>query len=142
SVPLPALRGGGIAEPYLDHLAANRVPIVDLAEGARMLVAAVSSPPPSPPPPSPPPPPAPSPASLEAYARELVAAATERSPADIDPHATFPSLGLDSLAAIDIVKRLEQRTGRSLPDTLLYEHDTLARLVAALAAAPAAAPAP
>ena len=40
--------------------------------------------------------------------------------------------GIDSLTAVDLVKKLEQRLGRDLPTTLLFEHDTIDALAAFL----------
>ncbi|GIJ59532.1 non-ribosomal peptide synthetase [Virgisporangium aurantiacum] len=40
--------------------------------------------------------------------------------------------GIDSLTAVDLVKKLEQRLGRELPTTLLFEHDTVDALAAFL----------
>ncbi len=48
-----------------------------------------------------------------------------------DQHLT--ALGIDSLAAITVVKSIEARTGRTLPTTLLFENDTLGKLAEALA---------
>ncbi len=141
AVSLPALRGGGMAEPFIDLLARSGVPIANVDDGARMLVEAVdaaravttaAAPPsgetvagsvPG--------------KSVEDVIRELVGAAVGIAPGSLDPDATFASMGLDSLAAIDIVKRIEDLVGRSLTDTFLYEHDTLTRLLLALDGGPA-----
>ncbi|MFW6724745.1 SDR family NAD(P)-dependent oxidoreductase [Streptomyces sp. MAR4 CNY-716] len=50
----------------------------------------------------------------------------------IDPAASFDALGMDSLSAIEVVRRLEPDFG-SLPRVLLYEHTTLDALAEHLA---------
>ncbi|MGA4845128.1 amino acid adenylation domain-containing protein [Streptomyces sp. G5(2025)] len=50
----------------------------------------------------------------------------------MDDDAPFLSLGLDSLGAVDLVKRLERRVGRSLPTTLFFEFRTVRELAAHL----------
>ena len=42
-------------------------------------------------------------------------------------------MGLDSLAAVDLVRKLERQLGCELPTTLLFEHPSIARLSAHLA---------
>lgn len=66
--------------------------------------------------------------------RALVARATRLRPEDIGLDDSLLSLGLESLAAVEIVKALEDRLGRRLPTTLLFEHPTLRRAAAALEA--------
>ncbi len=53
--------------------------------------------------------------------------------------AHLMTLGVDSLAAIDLVKALEEQLGRALPTTFLFEHDTIDKLVVELEAVSAAA---
>ncbi|MCB9765398.1 MAG: SDR family NAD(P)-dependent oxidoreductase [Alphaproteobacteria bacterium] len=72
------------------------------------------------------------PADLEARVRTLVARVARLAPEDLDPDATFTSLGVDSVQALDVVRDLEALTGRGLPTTLLYEAETLNALLAAL----------
>lgn len=75
--------------------------------------------------------------------RALVARATRLPPADIGLDESLLSLGLESLAAVEIVKTLETKLGRRLPTTLLFEHPTLRRAVAAMqSATPVRAAAP
>ncbi|MEV5410326.1 amino acid adenylation domain-containing protein [Thermopolyspora sp. NPDC052614] len=64
--------------------------------------------------------------------RRLVAAALRRPVDDIGDDEPFLGLGLDSLTAVDLVKRLERELGRSLPITLFFEHRTLRELAAHL----------
>ncbi|HEY3355369.1 MAG TPA: SDR family NAD(P)-dependent oxidoreductase, partial [Polyangia bacterium] len=79
--------------------------------------------------------------SLEQFLRRRLAQATGGAAADLDPDAPFQRLGLTSLAAVDLLKELEARIGRPLGVTLLFEHNTLAKVLAFLdAEAPAAAP--
>ena len=63
--------------------------------------------------------------------RALLERAIGRPVADDTP---FTELGVDSLMAMDVVQELSVALGRELPGTLLFEANTLARLVAALAA--------
>ncbi|MFE1802782.1 SDR family NAD(P)-dependent oxidoreductase, partial [Streptomyces sp. NPDC059517] len=76
-----------------------------------------------------------------AVLRELLAQSLSVPVSSVDDDAPFLSLGLDSLGAVDLVKRLERRTGRSLPATLFFEYRTVRELAAHLDAdsAPAAA---
>ncbi len=67
-----------------------------------------------------------------AVLRELLAQSLGVPAATVDDDAPFLSLGLDSLGAVDLVKRLERRTGRSLPATLFFEYRTVRELAAHL----------
>lgn len=51
---------------------------------------------------------------------------------EIDDQASFLAMGLDSLTAVDLVKRLEDDLGRALPTTLLFEYPSIAELSAYL----------
>ncbi|MGH3244760.1 MAG: beta-ketoacyl synthase N-terminal-like domain-containing protein, partial [Trebonia sp.] len=51
---------------------------------------------------------------------------------DIDPAAPFDSYGLGSAQAVSLSGELEERLGRTLTPTLLYEHPTIDQLAAAL----------
>ncbi|MEU3795611.1 amino acid adenylation domain-containing protein [Streptomyces fructofermentans] len=64
--------------------------------------------------------------------RELLARSLDMAPAAVDDEAPFLSLGLDSLGAVDLVKRLERRLGRTLPATLFFEYRTVRELAAHL----------
>lgn len=82
-----------------------------------------------------------------ALLRRLLAAALRLPPAEIPDDAPFLSLGLDSLAAVDLVRQLERELGISLPATLFFEYRTVRELAAHLdtpaspaPAAPAASP--
>ncbi|MFD9038572.1 amino acid adenylation domain-containing protein [Streptomyces bottropensis] len=75
--------------------------------------------------------------------RRLLAKALHRPPQEIGDDEQFLTLGLDSLTAVDLARRLERELGRPLPATLLFEHRTIGELAAHLAAtAPAPTPRP
>ncbi|MFD3737853.1 amino acid adenylation domain-containing protein [Streptomyces sp. NPDC058629] len=76
-----------------------------------------------------------------ALLRRLLAAALRLPPAEIPDDAPFLSLGLDSLAAVDLVRQLERELGASLPATLFFEYRTVRELAAHLDA-PAGPPPP
>ncbi|MFE0918959.1 amino acid adenylation domain-containing protein [Streptomyces nigra] len=68
--------------------------------------------------------------------RRLLAEALHRAPRDIGDDDPFLGLGLDSLTAVDLARRLESELGRPLPATLLFEHRTLGELTAYLRTEP------
>ncbi|MEV0898229.1 amino acid adenylation domain-containing protein [Actinoplanes sp. NPDC049802] len=72
---------------------------------------------------------------LVAVVRELLAGPLGRAPETIGTDEAFLALGLDSLTAVDLVKELERRLGRTLSTTLFFENRTIDELVARLAAA-------
>ncbi|PPK98725.1 amino acid adenylation domain-containing protein [Kineococcus xinjiangensis] len=72
----------------------------------------------------------------------LIAAELGRHPEDLDEEASLLTMGLDSLAAVDLVRRLERELGRELPTTLLFEHPSIAQLSAHLAGSQTVAPGP
>ncbi|MFF9063962.1 amino acid adenylation domain-containing protein [Streptomyces sp. NPDC014891] len=83
--------------------------------------------------------------------RRLLAEALHVSADVLGDDVPLLALGLDSLMAVDLVKRLERELDRSLPITLFFEHRTLGELARALGdsaplspapARPAAAPSP
>ncbi|WP_432192487.1 amino acid adenylation domain-containing protein [Streptomyces sp. bgisy027] len=65
--------------------------------------------------------------------RSLLADALRRAPEEIGDDEPFLSLGLDSLTAVDLARRLEAELGLPLPATLLFEHRTVGELSAHLA---------
>ncbi|NEC29448.1 non-ribosomal peptide synthetase, partial [Streptomyces sp. SID8111] len=67
-----------------------------------------------------------------ALLRELLAQSLGISASAVDDDTPFLGLGLDSLSAVDLVKRLERRTGRDLPATLFFEYRTVRELAAHL----------
>jgi amino acid adenylation domain-containing protein len=72
------------------------------------------------------------PEDIEDRLRELVAARSELAPEDIDLDARLVELGIDSVAALDLVEDLEELLGYALPSTLAYEHPTLSGMLGAL----------
>ncbi|MFD0141698.1 MULTISPECIES: amino acid adenylation domain-containing protein [unclassified Streptomyces] len=60
--------------------------------------------------------------------RQLLSEALLVSPDDLGDDVPLLGLGLDSLMAVDLVKRLEKELDRSLPITLFFEHRTLGEL--------------
>ncbi|MEW1612488.1 MULTISPECIES: non-ribosomal peptide synthetase/type I polyketide synthase [unclassified Streptomyces] len=76
-----------------------------------------------------------------AVLRRLLAAALRLPPAEIPDDAPFLSLGLDSLAAVDLVRQLERELGAALPATLFFEYRTVRELAAHLDAQADPAPA-
>ncbi|WP_320779935.1 non-ribosomal peptide synthetase/type I polyketide synthase [Streptomyces sp. CRN 30] len=76
-----------------------------------------------------------------AVLRELLAQSLGLPVSAVDDDAPFLSLGLDSLGAVDLVKRLERELGRSLPATLFFEYRTVRELAAHLDTGSAPSPA-
>ncbi|MFF0107324.1 amino acid adenylation domain-containing protein [Streptomyces hirsutus] len=64
--------------------------------------------------------------------RELLAQSLGIPASGVDDDTPFLRLGLDSLGAVDLVKRLERKLGRQLPSTLFFEHRTVRELSAHL----------
>ncbi|WP_437612231.1 SDR family NAD(P)-dependent oxidoreductase [Sorangium sp. So ce834] len=61
--------------------------------------------------------------------RQLVASETAAvlgmtDPSRLDPDRGFLDLGLDSLMAVELSKRLQKRTGMTVPSTLSFDHPT------------------
>ncbi|WDZ82888.1 non-ribosomal peptide synthetase [Micromonospora cathayae] len=79
---------------------------------------------------------------LAGLLRRLVAEPLHRRPEEIADDTSFLALGLDSLAAVDLVKRLEDELGRQLPVTLFFEYTTVAELAGHLAGQPTGTTAP
>lgn len=77
-----------------------------------------------------------------ALLRRLLASALCLPPAGIPDDEPFLTLGLDSLAAVDLVKQLERELDRPLPATLFFEYRTVGELAAHLDTTPAPAPVP
>lgn len=75
---------------------------------------------------------APASSGTAAVLRELLARSLDVPPAAVDEDTPFLTLGLDSLGAVDLVKRLERKLGRDLPTTLFFEHRTVRELAAHL----------
>ncbi|WP_122261633.1 non-ribosomal peptide synthetase/type I polyketide synthase [Ornithinimicrobium cerasi] len=66
----------------------------------------------------------------------LIAPEIGQRPEELDDDASFLTMGLDSLTAVDLVKRLEEVLGRALPTTLLFEHPSVAELTVYLSSSP------
>jgi acyl transferase domain-containing protein/acyl-CoA synthetase (AMP-forming)/AMP-acid ligase II/NADPH:quinone reductase-like Zn-dependent oxidoreductase/acyl carrier protein len=71
--------------------------------------------------------------ALRAWLVAQVAAELGMPAADVDVQAPFSSFGIDSVRAVGLSGELEDRVGRRLPATLLYEYPTIAALAAHLA---------
>ncbi|MFJ9112488.1 amino acid adenylation domain-containing protein [Streptomyces sp. NPDC102283] len=67
-----------------------------------------------------------------ALLRGLLASALRLPEAGVLDDEPFLALGLDSLAAVDLVRQLERELGRPLPATLFFEYRTVAELAAHL----------
>ncbi|WP_413805908.1 amino acid adenylation domain-containing protein [Streptomyces sp. OE57] len=74
----------------------------------------------------------PAPAHITGVLRRLLAEALHRPPAEIGGDEQFLTMGLDSLSAVDLVRRLESELGRALPPTLFFEYRTIGELAAHL----------
>ncbi|MFD5201679.1 amino acid adenylation domain-containing protein, partial [Streptomyces sp. NPDC058375] len=80
------------------------------------------------------------PAETAALLRRLLASALRLPAGTIPDDEPFLTLGLDSLAAVDLVRRLERELGRTLPATLFFEYRTVAELAAHLDTTPSLSP--
>ncbi|MGY5001301.1 amino acid adenylation domain-containing protein [Streptomyces griseus] len=74
--------------------------------------------------------------------RRLLASALHVPVAGIPDDEPFLTLGLDSLAAVDLVRQLERELDRSLPATLFFEYRTVGELAAHLDSSPGPASSP
>ncbi len=77
---------------------------------------------------------APLPEDLEERVRALVARAAGLELEELDDSTPLMELGIDSVEAMDLLRALEDAAGRSLPTTLLFEHDTVGKVLEALRA--------
>ncbi|MGK5534392.1 acyl carrier protein, partial [Streptomyces sp. URMC 129] len=82
----------------------------------------------------PPAPPAMGRDDIETWLRRALARAAGVRPEHIDPGLPFAAYGLKSVDLVALLGDLEQRLGRPLPTTVVWEHPTAARLAAHLAA--------
>lgn len=69
---------------------------------------------------------------LETHLREQLAAILKTSVARIDTQRPLGSLGIDSLMALELVRRLSSATGLKVPATAVFNYPTIAKLAAAL----------
>ncbi len=74
----------------------------------------------------------PLPEDVEDRVRALVARAAELELSELDDDTPLMELGIDSVEAMDLLRALEDAVGRSLPTTLLFEHDTVGKVLSAL----------
>jgi acyl transferase domain-containing protein/acyl carrier protein/thioesterase domain-containing protein/nucleoside-diphosphate-sugar epimerase len=92
--------------------------------------------------PAPPPPPAPSRPDVKNALIELLADSLYLDPSQIDEHASFIDLGLDSILAVEVAKKLQDLFQVDLRATRLYDHSTVHDLAAYLTSALAEQPEP
>ncbi|MFG3712984.1 beta-ketoacyl synthase N-terminal-like domain-containing protein [Micromonospora sp. NPDC047730] len=65
--------------------------------------------------------------------RSVVAGEMKAAETDVDPHRPLLEMGLDSIMAVSIRRRLEQGLRLSLPSTLLWRHPTVTAVAGHLA---------
>ncbi|MEP6596933.1 MAG: amino acid adenylation domain-containing protein, partial [Ginsengibacter sp.] len=66
--------------------------------------------------------------SVYDFIKELVAEATDMPIDEMNDNDSFTNMGLDSLNAIDIIKKIEEKYELQLHPTLLFEHDSISAL--------------
>lgn len=71
--------------------------------------------------------------SLESYLKSIVAAVTKRKVNRIDSESRFGSMGVDSLMAVEVARRVTETLGLRLPATALYNFPTLQLLTSEVA---------
>jgi len=134
SIAWPPWEGAGMADGLAQAYADRGIPSVSPAQALAALEWALGSGeahvvvlPRAPAAPS-----APLPPDFEQGVVGILAQAAERSPDGIGHEDKLVALGIDSVAALDVVEQLEALLGRTLPSTLLYEFPTVGRLLAGL----------
>ena len=80
-------------------------------------------------------------AEVRVVVRRLLAQALYLEEAQLDDHAGFADLGLDSILAVELTKSLNDELGTSLQATRLYDYGNVAELAAFLAGEGASMPA-
>ena len=70
---------------------------------------------------------------IETWIKELFADYLQMPVAKVSNSASFDRLGIDSTSAVGLVLRIERRLGARLPDTLLFDHPSIAELTKYLA---------
>ena len=65
---------------------------------------------------------------VEQFLRAELGAVLKRDPDAVDMHQPFPSMGLESLTAVNVIRKLEDRFDLALYPTLLFEITTAAEL--------------
>jgi acyl carrier protein len=73
---------------------------------------------------------------IEAWIIGELAAALRVPASRIDPGAELPALSLDSLRAVELAGRASEWLGKPVPATILWDHETIRELAAALAGEP------
>lgn len=63
-----------------------------------------------------------------AWLTDRVAMMLEANPADLDADLPLAELGLSSLQAVELAGDLEDRLGRAVDPTVVYDHPTIAAL--------------
>ncbi len=71
--------------------------------------------------------------AFETYLRQLLAEQLERPAEQMDTHAGYYELGLDSPSLLTVVQEIGDKVGADLAPTLLFEFTTIAELAAHLA---------
>ncbi|WP_186062579.1 SDR family NAD(P)-dependent oxidoreductase [Burkholderia gladioli] len=77
-------------------------------------------------------------ARVDAALREAVAQALKLAPDELDPTLALSELGVDSIVAVDLVRRINDTLGLALKTTVIFDFPTLDRLAAHLCATCAA----
>ncbi len=78
--------------------------------------------------------------AVRAVVRRHLAAALYLDEAQLDEHAGFADLGLDSILAVELTKSLNDELGTALQATRLYDHANIVELAGYLAGEPGLAP--
>lgn len=73
-------------------------------------------------------------ARIELRLVEMLASALDAEPSTIDPRRPVVELGVDSILAVDMARRLSQQLRRAISPTVLYETGSLSALAARLLA--------
>jgi acyl carrier protein len=71
---------------------------------------------------------------IRSWIVDRIAEALDIAPEDIDVNARFTDHGLDSVSALQLTGALEQRLGRSLSATVVFEYPTIETLARHLGA--------
>ncbi|MFT4977789.1 MAG: acyl transferase domain-containing protein, partial [Myxococcota bacterium] len=72
------------------------------------------------------------PDDLAEQLRVIIAQAARREPSLVGDDDTLTELGVDSVAALDVVKDIEALVGWGLPTTFAYEHDSISAMLRGL----------
>jgi acyl carrier protein len=70
--------------------------------------------------------------SATEFLKSKIAEALKKTPADINEHMKFTSLGLDSLDAMRIFVDIQKEVGKPLRPTLMFEFETICDVAAYL----------